>query len=184
MNSDAAKQLISENESLKAEVAKLHTAQSDLPGQSAGYLNALVYSRYPLNFKNELLVNAGLKDGVAVGAAATFQGILIGEVEKVFEDTSVVETVFDSRFKLPVRVGNGGAQSLLAGGSAPAATLIPRAADISAGDVVYSASADFPYGLPIGEIADIKISSDQLFKEASLKFSYDINSVGAVLIKK
>jgi rod shape-determining protein MreC len=183
-NSGEAKQLIFENETMKAEVAKLRAVQSELSERASNYLIALVYSRYPFNFKNELLVNVGARDGVAPGSAVIFGGILIGEVERVFDGTSLIMTVFDNRFKLPVRIGDGGVQSLLQGGSSPKAALIPREAGITAGDIVYSASPNFPYGLPIGEITDVKISSDQLFNEAQLKFGYDANSIMTVLIEK
>ncbi len=44
----------------------------------------MVYSRYPMNFKNELLTSAGSDDGVATGDAVIFQGMLIGQVRTVF----------------------------------------------------------------------------------------------------
>jgi len=183
-NSEEAKKLVLENENLKAEIAKSDILRSALPEGTMDYLDAFVYSRYPFNFKNELLVSVGAKDGVARGGAAVFGGTLVGQVEDVFDNTSAVITVFDSRLKLPVRIGKGATQALLQGGSSPSAILIPREADVAPGDVVYSASPYFPYGLPVGEIGEVKISSDRLFKEATIKFGYDINALSAVLIEK
>lgn len=178
------KNLALENEKLRAEVAELSISKKQAPNLPADYLRAAVYSRYPLNFKNELLINAGKSEGVASGAAVTFGGVLIGKIKDVYGDKSLARTVFDSGFQEAVRVGSSGAEALLRGGVFPMATLIPLQAPIAPGDIVYSASRDFPYGLPIGEVATVNISSDKLFQEATLKFAYDINSIQTVLLEK
>jgi rod shape-determining protein MreC len=173
---------IAQNETLQAEVAQLQVLQSQLPTSSVGYIRAMVYSRYPLNFKNEILVNVGSRNGVAVGAAATFQGILIGQVQKVFSDYSIVQTVFDNGVKMPVRIGSTGADGLLQGSSYPTVGSINNAAPIMVGDIVYSAAPGLPYGLPIGTVATTSTSADSLFQQATLQFSYDINSIQTIFI--
>lgn len=173
-----------ENEALQAELAKLKNVESQLSGKPANYIKAIVYSRYPLNFKNEFLIDNGRNEGVAENAAVVFGGALIGKIDKVFDDTSLVVTIFDSRFRTPVRIGSVGVNALFEGGSLPKATLISLKADVSSGDIVYSASPDFPYALPLATIGDIKASTDQLFREATLNFAYDMNSIQTVLVAK
>ena len=51
-------------------------------------------------------------------------------------------------------------------------------------DVVVTADSNFPYGLPVGVVRDVSISKDNLFEEATINFSYDINSIETVLIEK
>lgn len=179
-----AADLAAENENLKAELAKLENIKSQFPERTPGFIGALVYSRYPFNFKNEFLLNVGAKDGVLAGRAVLLEGVLIGKVSKVFDMTALAQTVFDGDFQAAVRVGAVGVQALLRGGVMPRLTLIPLTARVSAGDIVYSASPDFPYGLPVGEVGTISTSSDKLFREATVNFVYDINSVSAVLIVK
>ena len=186
--------LAAENESLKAELAKLQNIKLQFPDRSPNFIGAAVYSRYPFNFKNELLLNAGSSDGVALDKAVIASGILIGKVVKVFESSAVAQTVFDGGFQTSVRVGSAGlpagalakagAQALIVGGALPKLTMIPLGVNVSPGDIVYSASPDFPYGLPIAEVAVIATSSDNLFREATLDFAYDINSVSAVMVAK
>lgn len=178
------KSLALENGALKAGLAELRLVRAELPQAQKNYLRAMVYSRYPMNFKNEILLNAGKKEGVAAGKAVLFGGALIGKVERVFDDSSLVETIFDNRFQASARVGPFGVDALFKGGSFPKVALMPLNAQISPGDIIYSASPDFPYGLPIGEVNKIEISSDKLFKEASLNFAYDINGVRTVLMEK
>jgi cell shape-determining protein MreC len=173
-----------QNETLKAQLAQLQTVVSQLPTSSPNEVRAMVYSRYPMNFKNELLVNAGANDGVVVGAAAVFQGMLVGQVQAVFPDSATVQTVFDENLKMPVRIGSGGYDGLLRGGSDPSVVSVATDAPVEIGDIVYSATPGLPYGLPIAEVAATSTSADSLFQQASLSFPYDINSIETIFIMK
>lgn len=173
-----------ETEVLQAEIDQLQVMQLQLPTSSVAYVKAMVYSRYPLNFKNQLLVNVGSNNGIDIGAAAVFQGILIGQVEKVFPNYSIVQTVFDNGVKMPIRIGSAGADGLLLGSSYPTVGSISNSASIAIGDVVYSAAPGLPYGLPIGTVSATSTSADSLFQQATLNFSYDLNSIQTVLITK
>lgn len=171
-----------ENLVLKAELAKLGNIKSQPPENAANYIRAVVLSRYPMNFKNEFFVDAGTTQGVEDGKAVVFGGVLVGRINKVFDDTSLVETVFNSDFQTAVRVGNFAVDALLRGGLTPEATLIPLRAKIAQGDVVYSASPDFPYALPLAVVKEIRNSEDNLFREATLEFSYDINEIRTIFV--
>lgn len=174
--------LAAENDSLKAQLATLQTIAAQIPLEPQQYIRGMVYSRYPLNFKNEILVNVGAREGVATGSAAVFQGMLIGKVIRVFPDEALVQTVFDSGFTIPVRVGASSYDGLLQGGSYPKVGSIVKTATLAAGDVVYTAAPGLPYGLPIGEVAATSTSADSLFQDATIVFPYDINTIQTILI--
>ena len=176
--------LAAENEALNAQLAILTGVAAQLPQVPQGYLRAMVYSRYPFSFRNEMLVDAGSNQGVAVGKAVVFQGILIGVVEKVFSDTALVQTVFDSNFKMAVRVGAKGYDALLVGGAYPKAASLAKDAPVTAGMIVYSAAEGLPFGMPVAIIAGTSTSPDALFEEATLNFAYDVNGVQTVFIGK
>jgi len=173
-----------ENKYLRAELAKLNSVKSALGEPSPDLIPALVFSRYPMNFKEEILVGAGRNNGVSGGETVLYNKMLVGKVIKVFGDTSLVETIFDSRFQLAVRVGNGAVDALLSGGAEPQVTLIPGKSKVVSGDIVYSAAAGSPYGLPIGDLGVIKSSADRLFIEAGLNLPYDLNEIKLVSIVK
>lgn len=179
-----AASLAVQNETLKAQLAELSGVAAQLPQDPANGIRAMVYSRYPMNFKNELLVNAGAADGVSVGDAVTFQGIFIGTVLQTFPATALVQTVFDNNFKMAARVGNAGYDALLTGGASPRATSIVKTAAVAPGDIVYTAAPGIPYGLPVAVIAATTTSPDNLFTEAPLGFAYDINTIQTVLIAR
>lgn len=174
--------LAAENESLAAQLAVLQGVAAQLPAASMGGTRAIVYSRYPLNFKNEILVNVGAQEGAVAGKAVTFQGIFIGSVEKTFPDTSLVRTVFDGTFKMPVRIGSAGYDALFVGGAAPHVTSIAKSAAVHPGDIVYTAAEGMPYGLPVAIVQSTSTSPDELFQEATLGFAYDVNTIQAVVL--
>ena len=79
-------------------------------------------------------------------------------------------------------IGEGGVESLLVGGSRPTLTLIPKSSAVQAGDVVYLATQDLPYGLAVGSVREVRMASDGLLQEATMDFPYDLNQIRTVLI--
>ena len=176
--------LNAQNEVLQAQLAPLQSVAAQLPKNPKGEIRAMVYLQYPFGFKNEMLVNAGSNESVAVGKAVVFQGIFMGSVTQVFPDSAVVQTVFDPNFKMPVRVGARGYDALFTGGVNPKAISIAKDLAIQNGDIIYTAAPGFPYGLPVGTVNATSTSADNLFQEASINFIYDINDVQTVLIER
>jgi cell shape-determining protein MreC len=176
--------LAAQNDALQAQLATLQVVASQLPTSTPNTIRAMVYSRYPMNFRNELLVNAGSDENVVSGDAVTFQGMLIGQVQKVFESESLIQTIFDNNLKMPVRIGTAGIDGLLQGGADPVVGSIASTAAIAPGDVVYSAAPGIPYAQPIAEVVATSTSADSLFQQATLNFPYNINNVETVLIMK
>ena len=166
-----------QNEDLRAQINELRTTNYKL--QTDNYLTAKIFSTYPFNIKNQLTINAGEKQGVKKGTTATIgENILVGQIIEVFENYSVARTIFDPKWQLPVRIGEEEVNGLLQGGNEPKITLIEK--PVKAGDIIYSAVADFPYGLKIGEISEIKETASGIFKEAEVKVSYNINELREV----
>lgn len=175
-----------ENQDLRAQIQRLTDSES--PNENCGtapsnekYLRAKVFSTHPFNIKNEITANAGEKQGVKLGAVATIgDNILVGQVIKVFDRASAIQTIFDPNLELPVRIGKGEINGMLQGGAEPKVILIEK--PVGVGDVVYSASAEFPYGLKIGEIMQIKESAAGIFKEASIKIPFTVSELRQVNI--
>ena len=178
---DAAR-LAAENASLAARLAVLENVARQLPTSTARTLPALVSASDPLNFKNEITVNAGSLQGVAVNDAVLFEGDLIGTVSAVAPQSSIVQTIFDPNFKLPVRIGNQGYSALLVGGPYPAVESILKSATIASGDVVFSVASSVPYGTAVGTIMNITLAPNNLFEEAQVALPYDMSNIQAVEI--
>jgi cell shape-determining protein MreC len=179
-----AEQLAAENNSLAARLAELTVIANELPSRAPETVRAMVYSDYPFNFKNEMTVNVGTLDSVMVQDAVLFQGSLIGIIKESSARSSIVQTIFDPDFKLPVRIGARGYNALLTGGSYPMVESIAKIAAVAAGDIVVSAATGTPYGIAIGNVQNVAPAPDNLFKEASLSFPYDMGMVQTVEIVK
>ena len=66
-----SEQLLEENMRLKSELTLLADLRRELFASSEDAVDAVVYSRYPFNFKRELLINVGADRGIGVHAPLT-----------------------------------------------------------------------------------------------------------------
>lgn len=171
-----------ENAVLRAELEKLLLLKEQVVHFKPETISAAVYSTYPFNSKNFITIGAGKLDGVKTAMAVTSDGMLVGIVEEVFKNTSVVKTIFDPSFEMPVRIGERGVKALLKGGANPEIVFIQRGSNVRNGDGVYSTSADIPYGLAIGEVKNIQKKEGEAWESASLLVVYSIDKLNAVSI--
>ncbi len=186
---NATQELVRRVQSLEAERVTLRSIQDSIAYDKGK--PAFVFSRYPFNAKQEIVVSIGSDNAISIGDVAMVpsngpdgqpSGVLLGKVTKVYEHTSVVQTVFDSKFEMAVRVGDHSVDALLRGGGVPHITLIPRRSGVQKGDIVYSASQTMPYGLALGAIDELAPAKDTALDEASLVLGYDINRLQAITI--
>jgi rod shape-determining protein MreC len=165
-----------ENSELKG---KLVSLQSSYPlPQDSQYAYARVFSLYPFNIKNRIYINLGKSGGVSTGQPVMFsKAVLLGQVSAVYADSSEAITVFDPTYSLPVKIGKNGIDGLFSGGVAPEVGLIDKTKQISAGDQIYSASKDLPYGLLIGVVKSVGEDSAGAFLKAQISLPYALSDV-------
>ena len=171
-------------ESLKAEIDKYQVSSIKYQVSNEEYLPAKVFSTYPFNVNNVLTLNVGKSRGIENGMNVTVgENILLGQIIEVFENKSIVQTIFDPQWQLSIRIGKDQIDGLLVGGIEPKIILFEKNMPLQVGDVVYSVGSDFLYGMKIGEIADIQRGNGDVFKEANLKIPYSINDLKEVYIR-
>jgi len=179
---DTVADLRAENTALRVELEKFMGLKSQVARFEPNLLSAEVYSSYPFSSKDTLTIAAGELSGVKLKMAVTANGILVGRVIQVSRDASLVQTVFDRNFEMPVRLGEGRSDALLKGGASPVVSLIPREAETKAGAGVYSASAELPMGIPLGELGEIEGSDGEVWEAAPLRVPYDIYELKLVSV--
>lgn len=158
-----------ENADLRAQLLREEVTPTD---------SAIVYSSYPFNSKSQLIISWGLDRGVSVGDTVTYgQNILIGKIAEVASDRSVVTTIFDPGFETAVRIGEGEFDALMRGGNELILEFIPDEASIEVGDRVFTAGSDFPYGLEVGQIKEIRNQGGSVFQTATLQPSFEIKTL-------
>jgi cell shape-determining protein MreC len=174
--------LRSENLSLRATLEGRKELETILPDLSRQGTVAGVFSSYPFNFRNVLILSRGADAGIRNGGAAVFRGVLVGRVAEVGPRTSIVTTLYDPRFELAVRIGPRGVDAIQTGGTSPKITLIAKDAVIAAGDIVTSADPSLPLGLVVGEVLEPVNEPSAPFKEAPLRIPYRIQALRFVSV--
>lgn len=173
-----------ENENLRAQIQKL-TTNDKQPMSNSNYLTAEVFSNYPFNTKNQITIDVGEKQGIQKNMAVILgDNILVGKIINVFGNSSLVQTVFDPNWQLPVRIGQQETDGLFQGGNEPKVVLIEKEKPVQINDAVYSAGQDFPYGLKVADIAQIEETPAGVFKEAVLKMPFNVNELREVNVLK
>ena len=175
--------LIRENEQLKAELLFLRKEPVTHDENGGTRISAKIYSTYPFNHRGLLAVNAGARDGVQIGMPVTVEGtIFLGQVTEVYPRISVIRTLFDADWQVPIKIGDDHTNGLLVGGREPMVTLVARELPLEPGMEIYAASRDFPYGLKIGEATHIRDSAGTNFKEANIRPAFDAGVITDVVI--
>lgn len=152
------------------------------------YYSVKNYSSYPFNNQNLISLNAGEAMGIKNGqTVAGAPGLLIGQVIKTNQTSSLVRTVFDNDFVAVVKIGNNKVNALLKGGVPPVLEMIEKNKDIKNGEIVYNADANYPYGFKWGEVQTMEnnqTGTAGLFRKAFLKTTYNLDALEDVLIVK
>jgi len=165
------------NQELEIELLNLKKGNSSIG--ALGGIEAKVFSAYPFSDRSELIVGAGSENGVKNGDAVIYGNILVGKVREAGKRTSVVQTVFDPEFEIPVRIGETETDALYVGGMNPKLNMIDSAEAPKCGELVVCASSDLPYGLGMGRTLEI---SEGLLKEASIEPLLEIKKIRNVII--
>lgn len=140
---------------------------------SASLIPVRVFASHPLNDRNVLQVDRGASDRVR-RTMPVFDpsGALVGQVVEVSKEHSAVQLVGSPDWEIPVRIGDRKVSGLLVGGPTIHVTMIAGDASVSSGDTVFAASADLPYGVPIGTVESVRADATQVFQDAVLRLPY------------
>ena len=170
-----------ENEKLKIELENLKRGDSNI--LRFQYLPAQIYSRYPFNDRNLIVINAGSANGLREGLPVLArEGILLGRVSSVKRTQSEIQTIFDSNWRSSVGIGNTRIKAVLKGGFTPKLELIAKDEEILQGDDIFNLSPDFPLNLKIGNIKNLESTTDNLWRSANLEIPYKIDELNEVLL--
>ena len=134
-----------------------------------------------------LIVNKGFNDGIRAGfPVITETKVLVGKISELYENISKVELLSSKNSSFDIEIfgkeiyslakGKGNFKILL--------DLIPKEGKIDIGDKVISSvvGGNFPEGLLIGEIEDIKKSDTAAFQQAEVKPGFDIKDLKNLFI--
>jgi len=170
-----------QNENLKAQLQRAIDVGDGVSSSSDGtaFIEARIFSMYPFNMKGVVAVDRGLDDGVTVGMVAVVsEHILFGRVASAEAHSATIQTIFDPRLQVPVKIGPDAINGLFEGGNDPRVVLVER--PIKSGDGVFSAAKEFPIGIKIGEVKEVRKDGSDIFTEATVRASYAIGEIIAI----
>lgn len=203
-NLASQKQLLHENEQLKAQQLLMHIQMQKLLALQAEnkQLRALLSSSQYLNVrtkvaallavssatdKNIIVLNQGANSSVYVGQPVVDAYGVMGQVIEVGPLTSRVMLVNDPRSALPVEDNRSEQRAIVQGrGLANLVTLnhVPKTADVKEQDLIVTSglAAKFPQGYPVGRVVHIEDNPGEQFLTVDLELSAHVNRSRLVLL--
>lgn len=186
--------VVAENENLKDEIKKLKkTLKLKTILSDRVYRNATVINRNLDYWYKEFNIDKGKKDGVEKNMAVINCEGLIGRVSKVSNHTSTVKLLADEnavdKTSVKIKVNNGYVYGLLSKYDAKNNTYIVEGISENKkipknAEVVTTGMGDFPSGLLIGYVKDIKTDNFDLSKVVIVSSSVDFDNIDYVAILK
>lgn len=136
-----------------------------------------------------LIVNKGFNHGIKAGfPVITETKVLVGKISELYENISKVELLSSENSSFDIEIFEKEIYSLAEGSGDfnIILDLIPNTEDIEIGDKVISSvlGGNFPGGLLIGQIQDIKKSDTAAFQQAEVKSGFEIRDLKDVFIIK
>ena len=133
------------------------------------------------------LIDKGSEDGIEEGKVVILpEKVLIGKVMKVYPNFSKVKVFTFKDFSFDVEIGEEKITALAKGQGnfKIKIELIPKEKEIFPGDKVFTSALgyNFPKGILVGEIEDIKDSDISGFKEASLKPYFELKNLDHLFV--
>lgn len=171
--------LISENNNLINELKSVYEIY-DLKYENISFIYGKVTLRDIFNFYDEITINIGEADGVMVGSAVVGKGGLLGIVNKVYTNSSIVKLITNKSLNIAVKVneGYGNFNDFVVKD-------VDQHLKVDVGDKVYTSGlTDLYGGIYVGTVKEI-ISDDleiakKLIIENDLRVK-EINYVGVIV---
>ncbi|MBS0488326.1 MAG: rod shape-determining protein MreC [Proteobacteria bacterium] len=138
-------------------------------------------------FRHRVTIDAGARQGVAVGEAVLDAHGVMGQVVEVLPNASTVMLITDPAHALPVKSERTGLRAIARGNGALDSLELPNvpiSADIKPGDMLVTSGlgGHFPAGFPVGTVRNIRNDASGMFAVATLTPSAALDRSGEVLI--
>jgi len=132
-------------------------------------------------------INKGETDGIKVGAViVNSEKMLLGKVSEVFKNNSLITLITSSQIKTNLEIGDNRIEGIGKGKGnfQMEITNLPKDQPIKAGDLVITGTIqnEFPAGLPVGTIKEVKITDLDPFQSATINPFFNLNTLGFVLV--
>jgi rod shape-determining protein MreC len=175
-----AEQMAQENDRLR----KLLSAR-ERTGNRAILGTVLYESRD--RFSHKLVLHVGSEEGVRTGNPVIDDIGVVGQVTRVFRDTSEVTLLTDKDQSIPIQIVRNGLRGVAFGGADPGTLdlrFMAANADVENGDVAVTSGLDgiYPQGLPVGKVEIVERAAKDQFARIVLKPAAGVESHTHLLV--
>lgn len=199
------KKLAAENQELKKELLELKKQETDFQilekeneqlskqlsyfkeNPFENFVTGKIIYKDPTRLQNYLTINIGEKDGIKENYPVISQGVLIGKVTEVNQNTSKVFLITNPDSLISALVLPSQSLGLVKGqlGYGLLIESLAREAKINTGDyVVTSGTGDYPKGLLIGQIAEITSGKNDVFQSANIRPLFEYSTIEIISVLK
>lgn len=125
-------------------------------------------------YNKKVVLNRGQSQNVEIGAAVVDANGVIGQVTRLYSQTSVVTLITDKTMEVPVMVARNGLRAILFGKGQDnklEITFLPTNVDIQVGDELVTSGIDgvYPPGMMVAKVDAISASTGAAFSNISCK---------------
>jgi rod shape-determining protein MreC len=154
----------------------------------AGYrlIRAKVIGRDPTNFNGFLYIDRNRRDSLAPGQPVIINNGLVGRVKYAGTFSSIVETIENRGLAVSARDTRTGVQGIVKQENGLILDYIKIPDPIEAGDTIVTSgmSENFPAGIIIATVLDVRETGDLLFKKVSLRPCVPVNRLNYLYVIK
>ena len=144
-----------------------------IPKNIPNFVTARAISAPGNIFTHSLLLNSGRKQGIEKGNAVLFNGIFIGQIVSVGNNSSRLLLISDVNSMIPVVVSNNRIPSVLSGENLilPSLKFLPNNVVLKKGSIVQTSGHGglLPAGLPVGTV--VKNSTEKNYVKPSINLN-------------
>ena len=173
--------LIKENNSLSSEISNLRETKKEnetlrqqldlVPRDKFTLESSLVIGQDPQGLGSWIVIDKGSADGISVGMPVIVSdGILIGKIDEVNSGSSKINLLTDSNSAVNVIDLETDARGLVRGafGLGLLLDMVAQTDILKNGDTIITSGlgGEFPKGLLIGNVQEVRDSPDKLFQQA------------------
>lgn len=138
------------------------------------------------NFLDYIMLDLGTRHGVAVGMPVITPQGLVGRVSEVTNTTSKVLLITDPSSAVNAILQSSRVNGVVRGdpGGGLVMDYIPQGVLFSVGEIVLTSGlgGNFPKGIPIGQVVDIKQRDIDVFQRAIVQPTVDFSSLELVMV--
>ena len=180
---------VQENKRLAAETLRLENLLNLPPLPTFRFEPARVALRDSNGWWSQMIIRKGSNYGITVGAPVVFSGGVVGRVTEVHRYTSVVDLITSQNFRVAATVSGDNRPVTYQGGinepfRSPRGAVEYVPLDISPPKrlVTSGLGGVFPAGLNLGEIANLELSPDGLFKTGEVTLDERLGTLTEVTV--